>query len=101
MMLTTSVADHSAFYQLFIVSGIMVAFWINYGCLLHLEAPAVYIVPLALQAVPAMYACVEPMDMTRRPADGPKQSSHCGNAFVAGEVDGHCIGATKPMPNLY
>ncbi|KAG6012606.1 hypothetical protein E4U54_007425 [Claviceps lovelessii] len=44
----------TAFYQLFIVSGIMVAFWINYGCLLHLEAPAVYIVPLALQAVPAI-----------------------------------------------
>ncbi|KAG6011712.1 hypothetical protein E4U43_008160 [Claviceps pusilla] len=44
----------TAFYQLFIVSGIMVAFWINYGCLLHLKAPAVYIVPLALQAVPAI-----------------------------------------------
>ncbi|KAG5923279.1 hypothetical protein E4U53_003577, partial [Claviceps sorghi] len=44
----------TAFYQLFNVFGIMLAFWINYGCLLHLEAPAVYIVPMALQAVPAV-----------------------------------------------
>ncbi|KAK2608411.1 hypothetical protein QQS21_003097 [Conoideocrella luteorostrata] len=32
----------------------MVAFWVNYGCLLHVKAPAVYIVPLALQALPAV-----------------------------------------------
>ncbi|KAG6002298.1 hypothetical protein E4U21_003249 [Claviceps maximensis] len=44
----------TAFYQLFNVFGITVAFWINYGCLLQLKAPAVYIVPLALQAVPAI-----------------------------------------------
>ncbi|KAG6080479.1 hypothetical protein E4U15_003290 [Claviceps sp. LM218 group G6] len=41
------------FYQLFNVVGIMIAFWVNYGCLLHVQAPAVYIVPLALQALPA------------------------------------------------
>ncbi|KAG5978739.1 hypothetical protein E4U55_006008 [Claviceps digitariae] len=44
----------TAFYQLFNVFGIMIAFWINYGSLLHLSAPDVYIVPLALQAVPAL-----------------------------------------------
>lgn len=27
---------------------------VNYGCLLHVPAPAVYIVPLALQALPAL-----------------------------------------------
>ncbi|GJN75559.1 hypothetical protein PLIIFM63780_009232 [Purpureocillium lilacinum] len=45
----------TAFYQLFIVFGIMVAFWVNYGCLLHVPAPAVYVVPLALQALPAVF----------------------------------------------
>ncbi|EQK97459.1 quinate permease [Ophiocordyceps sinensis CO18] len=44
----------TSFYQLFIVLGIMVAFWVNYGCLLHVPAPAVYIVPLSLQALPAV-----------------------------------------------
>ncbi|PHH61728.1 hypothetical protein CDD81_8020 [Ophiocordyceps australis] len=44
----------TAFYQLFIVLGIMVAFWVNYGCLLHVAPPAVYVVPLALQALPAV-----------------------------------------------
>ncbi|PNY28137.1 Quinate permease, partial [Tolypocladium capitatum] len=29
---------------------------VNYGCLLHVPAPAVYVVPLALQALPALYA---------------------------------------------
>ncbi|KHN95692.1 General substrate transporter [Metarhizium album ARSEF 1941] len=43
-----------AFYQLFIVLGIMIAFWVNYGCLLHVPAPAVFIIPLALQALPAV-----------------------------------------------
>lgn len=32
----------------------MIAFWVNYGCLLHVSAPAVFIVPLALQALPAL-----------------------------------------------
>jgi len=44
----------TSFYQLFIVTGIMIAFWVNYGCLLHVSAPAVFIVPLALQALPAV-----------------------------------------------
>ncbi|KAM3539860.1 hypothetical protein ARSEF1564_007230 [Beauveria bassiana] len=44
----------TAFYQLFNVFGIMVAFWVNYGCLLHVPAPAKFIVPLALQSLPAV-----------------------------------------------
>ncbi|RDA88286.1 hypothetical protein CP532_0336 [Ophiocordyceps camponoti-leonardi (nom. inval.)] len=43
----------TAFYQLFIVCGIMLAFWVNYGCVLHVPAPAVFILPLSLQALPA------------------------------------------------
>ncbi|ODA82440.1 hypothetical protein RJ55_00947 [Drechmeria coniospora] len=31
----------------------MLAFWVNYGCLLHVATPAVYLVPLSLQALPA------------------------------------------------
>ncbi|KAL6875457.1 general substrate transporter [Trichoderma longibrachiatum] len=48
----------TAFYQLFNVFGIMLAFWVNYGCLLHVPAPAIYIVPLTLQALPAVFLMV-------------------------------------------
>ncbi|PTU19273.1 hypothetical protein P175DRAFT_0440706 [Aspergillus ochraceoroseus IBT 24754] len=41
-------------YQLFITLGIMLAFWINYGSLLHIRGPAQYLVPLAMQALPAL-----------------------------------------------
>jgi sugar porter (SP) family MFS transporter len=41
-------------YQLFIVTGIMLSFWINYGAQLHIKGNAVYIVPLALQMLPAV-----------------------------------------------
>jgi hypothetical protein len=27
---------------------------VNYGCLLHVSAPAIYIIPLTLQALPAV-----------------------------------------------
>lgn len=41
-------------YQLFIATGTCLAFWVNYGALLHLSGSAkVYIVPLAMQALPA------------------------------------------------
>ncbi|SPO06804.1 related to quinate transport protein [Cephalotrichum gorgonifer] len=43
-----------AFYQLFLVTGVMLAFWVNYGSLLHSTAPAIYVVPLALQGLPAL-----------------------------------------------
>ncbi|KAF9881150.1 quinate permease [Colletotrichum karsti] len=45
----------TAFYQLFIVTGTMLSFWINYGSLLHLSGKALYAVPLALQAIPAVF----------------------------------------------
>jgi MFS family permease len=41
-------------YQLFITMGIMLAFWINYGSLLHITGPAMYLVPLAMQGLPAV-----------------------------------------------
>ncbi|RSM08427.1 hypothetical protein CEP52_004703 [Fusarium oligoseptatum] len=41
-------------YQLSIVTGLTLAFWINYGCLLHVRGHAQYIIPLALQALPAV-----------------------------------------------
>ncbi|CAI6335734.1 unnamed protein product [Periconia digitata] len=41
-------------YQLFIASGTMLAFWVNYGSSLHLKGDATYIVPLAMQALPAV-----------------------------------------------
>uniref|UniRef100_A0A8H7NES5 Major facilitator superfamily (MFS) profile domain-containing protein n=1 Tax=Bionectria ochroleuca TaxID=29856 RepID=A0A8H7NES5_BIOOC len=42
-------------YQLFLVSGIMLAFWVNYGSALRFSGPATYMVPLALQAFPAVF----------------------------------------------
>ncbi|KAK0741501.1 putative sugar transporter protein [Schizothecium vesticola] len=44
----------TAFYQLFIVTGVMISFWINYGALLHLQGKATYMVPLAFQCLPAL-----------------------------------------------
>jgi sugar porter (SP) family MFS transporter len=44
-------------YQLFIATGVMLAFWVNYGSELHIDGDAVYIVPLALQALPAVLLC--------------------------------------------
>ncbi|RDW89194.1 hypothetical protein BP6252_01226 [Coleophoma cylindrospora] len=41
-------------YQLFIATGTMLSFWVNYGCLLHLKNNNVWIVPLVLQMLPAM-----------------------------------------------
>ncbi|KAL3472776.1 general substrate transporter [Aspergillus californicus] len=41
-------------YQLFITMGIMLAFWINYGSLQHIDGDAQYLVPLAMQALPAV-----------------------------------------------
>jgi MFS family permease len=41
-------------YQLFITMGIMLAFWINYGSLLHIKGSAMYLVPLAMQGLPAV-----------------------------------------------
>ena len=48
----------TAFYQFFIVTGIMVSFWVNYGCQLHVKGAGLYIIPLALQALPAVILMV-------------------------------------------
>ncbi|KAL2808726.1 general substrate transporter [Aspergillus granulosus] len=45
-------------YQLFITIGIMLAFWINYGSVLHINGTAQYLVPLAMQALPAILLLV-------------------------------------------
>ncbi|KAI1431123.1 MFS sugar transporter-like protein [Xylaria sp. CBS 124048] len=41
-------------YQLFIVTGSLVAFWTNFGANLHLKGSTQYIVPLAVQGIPAV-----------------------------------------------
>ncbi|KAI9375396.1 general substrate transporter [Aspergillus egyptiacus] len=41
-------------YQLFITLGIMIAFWINYGSNQHINGAAQYLVPLAMQGLPAV-----------------------------------------------
>lgn len=42
-------------YQLFIVTGGMIAFWVNYGMSIHHQGTrAMYILPLAIQGLPAL-----------------------------------------------
>lgn len=41
-------------YQLFIVTGGMMAFWINYGVSLNAPTSSQYIIPLAVQGIPAL-----------------------------------------------
>lgn len=41
-------------YQLFIVTGGMIAFWINYSVSIHMAGKVQYIFPLAIQALPAL-----------------------------------------------
>ncbi|KAJ0269082.1 hypothetical protein COL940_012801 [Colletotrichum noveboracense] len=45
-------------YQLSIVTGLTLAFWINYGSLLHIKGHSQYIIPLSLQAFPAVILLV-------------------------------------------
>ncbi|KAK0719179.1 MFS sugar transporter-like protein [Lasiosphaeris hirsuta] len=45
-------------YQLFIVTGGMIAFWINYAFNLHYTGKIMYIFPLAIQALPAVLLCL-------------------------------------------
>lgn len=42
------------FYQLFETMGAMVAFFINYGSLLHLKGKATWMVPLSMQSLPPL-----------------------------------------------
>ncbi|KAK4231652.1 putative permease [Podospora fimiseda] len=46
-------------YQLFIVTGGMIAFWINYSVSIHFpQTKLQYIFPLAIQALPAVLLCL-------------------------------------------
>lgn len=42
-------------YQLFIVTGSLIAFWTNFGADIHLRGATKYIVPLAVQGLPALF----------------------------------------------
>jgi MFS family permease len=50
----------TSFYQLFETMGAMVAFWINYGVLLHVKGNAQWQVSLAMQVLPAvlLFVCM-------------------------------------------
>ncbi|SPO00784.1 related to quinate transport protein [Cephalotrichum gorgonifer] len=63
----------TSLYQLFIVTGTMLAFWINYGSLAHIKGKAVYVVPLVLQAVPAVCLSVGMMLVPESPRWCAKQ----------------------------
>ncbi|OBT74587.1 hypothetical protein VF21_07524 [Pseudogymnoascus sp. 05NY08] len=41
-------------YQLFIATGVMLSFWVNYGASLNLMGKQTYVIPLALQMLPAV-----------------------------------------------
>ncbi len=47
-------------YQLFIVTGGMISFWINYAVSIHFSGKTMYIFPLAIQALPGflLFACM-------------------------------------------
>ena len=47
-------------YQLFIVTGGMIAFWINYGSSINFSGNTMFIFPLAIQALPAalLFVCM-------------------------------------------
>ncbi|KAK3393912.1 general substrate transporter [Podospora didyma] len=45
-------------YQLFIVTGGMIAFWINYSVSIHFTGKMMYVFPLAVQALPAVLLCL-------------------------------------------
>ena len=45
-------------YQLLETIGAMLAFWINYGALLHIQGNASWIVPISMQALPALLLAV-------------------------------------------
>ncbi|OJJ31991.1 hypothetical protein ASPWEDRAFT_116928 [Aspergillus wentii DTO 134E9] len=44
----------TGFYQLTLVFGLTLAFWINYACELHLTGKGQFIIPLSLQAFPGL-----------------------------------------------
>jgi len=45
-------------YQVFIATGTMMSFWVNYGAALHISGRPQYITPLAVQMIPAVFLFV-------------------------------------------
>jgi MFS family permease len=41
-------------YQLFIATGTMLSFWVNYSASLHMSGRDTFVIPLALQMIPAV-----------------------------------------------
>jgi MFS family permease len=60
-------------FQFFNTFGVMLSFWIDYGAELHLSGSASYMVPLALQGVPAVLLIVGMLFMTESPRFLAKQ----------------------------
>lgn len=60
-------------YQLSITTGIMLSFWIDFGALIHIRGEAIWIIPITMQALPAvllfcgMFFCYEtPRHLARK-----------------------------------
>ena len=62
-------------YQLFETMGAMIAFWINYGSLLHLHGNATFIVPLAMQLLPAVLLFIGMLSCNESPRWLAKQDN--------------------------
>lgn len=65
MLLELFVGGLTGKSQLFIVTGIFLAYWINYGCVQHISGTARYMIPVAIQGLPplllmiSMFICNE------------------------------------------
>src|ERR1700761_2696743 len=60
-------------FQFFNTFGVMLSFWIDYGAELHLTGSASYMVPLAMQAIPAVLLIIGMFFMTESPRYLAKQ----------------------------
>ena len=60
-------------FQFFNTFGVMISFWIDYGAELHLTGSASYIVPLAMQGIPALLLIVGMYLMNESPRYLAKQ----------------------------
>lgn len=75
-------------YQVFIVTGIMIAFWINYGALLHFKGEAQWVVSLAMQALPATLLFVGMLLCNESPRFLAKQDKWERSKIVLSKVRG-------------
>ncbi|KAF6794216.1 MFS quinate transporter [Colletotrichum sojae] len=70
-------------YQLSIVTGLTLAFWINYGSLLHIRGHSQYIIPLSLQAFPAVILFVGMLLANESPRFLAQRSPEKAHAVLA------------------